>query len=104
MAMRRDKDRLRFDKIEQAGYSLVFIWECDFDAELKSNHEMRDYIKKLKHLGQDKLEIRDAYFGGRTNATKLFYDCKEGEKNWIYRCMFSLSVCIEVLSHAHRYT
>lgn len=78
--MRRDSDFIRFQRIQEAGYNLIKIWECDFTTEIKSNHEMRDFIKTLKHLGQDKLEIRDAYFGGRTNATKLYHDCQEGEK------------------------
>jgi hypothetical protein len=28
----------------------------------------------------DPLEPRDAFFGGRNNAAKLFHECKDGEK------------------------
>lgn len=78
--MRRDADQCRFERIREYGYNLITIWECDFDKELKANDEMKKYIKSLSHLGENKLEPRDAYFGGRTNAIKLYHDCAEGEK------------------------
>lgn len=78
--MRRDADNVRFERITTAGYNLIKIKECEFDAELSSNFEMSEFIKTLTHLKEDKLEIRDCYYGGRTNATKLYYKCKEGEK------------------------
>lgn len=40
---------------------------------------MKSYIDTL-HIEENKLEIRDCYYGGRTNATKLYYKCKKGEK------------------------
>lgn len=78
--MRRDSDILRFQRITDAGYKLIKIWECEFDAELKSNDEMKKFVEGLNHLNQSKLEIRDAYFGGRTNAVKLYHNCEDDEK------------------------
>lgn len=80
IGMRRDADNLRFERIVDAGYELIKIRECEFDAELKNNSEMREYFQTLEHLELNKLDIRDAYFGGRTNATKLYYKCENGEK------------------------
>lgn len=79
LGMRRDADKLRFERITDAGYCLVKIKECDFDKELGSNSEMRTYIEAL-NIEKNKLEIRDCYYGGRTNATKLYYKCKKDEK------------------------
>lgn len=78
--MRRDADELRFKRIMEAGYTLVKIWECEFEKQLKDDSEMSDFIKTLTHIGQNKLEIRDAYYGGRANAVKLYHDCQNGEK------------------------
>lgn len=78
--MRRDADELRFKRIINNGYNLVKIWECEFDRKLKANHEMRKFVKTLTHIGENKLDVRDAYYGGRTNAIKLYHDCKNGEK------------------------
>lgn len=68
--MRRDADKLRFERIMNAGYNLVKIRECDVDKELENECEMKAYIETLSHIKQNKLEIRDCYYGGRTNATK----------------------------------
>ncbi|XP_072050213.1 uncharacterized protein [Amphiura filiformis] len=67
-------DRKR--EIEQAGYKVIAIWEDEFDEMLKDErvqHILRDFNY------QEPLKPRDAYFGGRTGATKLYYKAKEDE-------------------------
>ena len=59
-------------------YSVVEMWECTYENLLKTNAEMRDYVSQLSI--QEKLEPRDAFFGGRTNAVKLHYVAKENEQ------------------------
>ena len=54
------------------------MWECDLKKELKRNREMKEFFDSVKIL--DPLDPRDAFFGGRTNATKLYHKCKSGEK------------------------
>ena len=57
---------------------LVEIWECKWDALVKNNIEIQLFIKNLKF--KPPLEPRDALFGGRTNAFKLYHKCKVDEK------------------------
>lgn len=78
--IKRDVDNLRTRLIFEEGYEFEMIWECEFDQELKSNEEMRNYIKSLTHIKREKLDMRNSYFGGRTNATKLYHKCNEHEK------------------------
>ncbi len=64
--------------LREHGFNVVEMWECDLKRELKDNEEMRSYFEE--HGLVDPLEPRDAFFGGRTNAAKLFYECKDQEK------------------------
>ena len=61
----------------KARYTVVEMWECEFELLLKADGEMRDFVARGPVLV--KLEPRDAFFGGRTNAAKLHYKAKEGE-------------------------
>ena len=60
------------------GFNVEQMWECDLKKELKENEDMRLYFEN--HEIVDPLQPRDAFYGGRTNAAKLFHDCKEDEK------------------------
>ena len=55
--------------LTDAGYKYVEIWECD--PRLKKIKIPKEFVSPL--------EPRDAFFGGRTNATKLKYTFKEKE-------------------------
>ena len=62
----------------KAQYTVVEMWECEYERLLKADGEMRDFVARVPVL--EKLEPRDAFFGGRTNAVKLHYKAKEGER------------------------
>lgn len=79
-SLKRDSDKKRFERIRSSKYQLVLKWECEFDRELKSNNQMRAYINTLHHLTNEPLNPRDAFFGGRTNACKLYHKVEESEK------------------------
>ena len=64
--------------LKEQGFNVVEVWECDIKRELEQDEEMRRYFDNYDLT--DPLEPRDAFFGGRTNAAKLFYECEEGEK------------------------
>ena len=58
----------RLDKIRDLmpDYTIIEMWECDWNKQsIKVN---------------EPLKPRDALFGGRTNAIKLFYECNTNEK------------------------
>ena len=63
------------DTIKNAGYNHVSTYEC----QLTKN---KDFLKFAKNFTQEIVEPlnpRDAFYGGRTNATKLLYSFKENE-------------------------
>lgn len=62
--------------IEAAGYKLVTMWECDF-KKMKRRHNLK-FPNDLEKFVM--LQPRDAYYGGRTNAVKLYYECTGDEK------------------------
>ena len=64
--------------VKEQGFNVVEVWECDIKRELEQDEEMRRYFDNYDLT--DPLELRDAFFGGRTNAAKLLHDRKEDEK------------------------
>ncbi len=64
--------------LEVQGFNVIEVWECEVKRELRQNEEMKTYFDNFDVI--DPLEPRDAFFGGRTNATKLFHTCQEDEK------------------------
>ena len=62
-------DRIRH--LESLPYNVITIWE----------HEFRDLdLGELDLNIQPRLSLRDSFFGGRTNATKLYHEAGEGER------------------------
>lgn len=56
----------------------VYIWEHDFENFLKQNRDAYDYVHSLNL--QERLDTQKSFFGGRTNAVKMYYQVKESEK------------------------
>ncbi|XP_071153592.1 uncharacterized protein [Mytilus edulis] len=71
----RTMDKRSF--LEKDGYKYISIWECQFDNELKSNVQMRNFVENL--CLKDPLEPRDAFYGGRTEAFTTYKEAK-GDK------------------------
>ena len=69
-------------QIEKNGYELVQIWECEFDAEVRENEELRTFLDEECNsiLRIKPLNPRDAFFGGRTGNNIKIYDCKDSER------------------------
>ena len=64
--------------LRRRGFNVIEMWECEMKRELKRDEEMKKYFGNYKLI--DPLEPRDAFFGGRTNASKLYHECEEEEK------------------------
>ena len=64
--------------LKEQGFNIVEMWECNLKKELEEDEEMRCYFEEYDLV--DPLQPRDAFFGGRTNATKLFHQCEGEEK------------------------
>ena len=65
-------------KLQQLGYIVIEAWECDVKAELKTNMRMATYF--ANHHLEEPIHPRDALFGGRTNALKLYHKCQDEEQ------------------------
>lgn len=52
-------------------YSVITIWECEWDRQVKSDPDLQAFLTTLEIM--DPLEPRDAFFGGRTNAATLYH-------------------------------
>lgn len=75
-----EKTKERNRLIEQAGYSLKIMWECEWTKEKKTNPEIEMFVEELKI--QEPLNPRNAFFGGRTNAVKLYHKAQRDEQIW----------------------
>jgi hypothetical protein len=60
------------------GFNVVEMWECEINRELRRDEEMKEYFDNYDLT--DPLEPRHAFYGGRTNATKLFHECKDDKE------------------------
>ena len=80
----RTMQDLREDTMRKAhylttgGYRVVEMWECELDKKLEEDDEMKRYFDQYKIV--DPLDPRDAFYGGRTNAAKLFHTCEGDEE------------------------
>ena len=63
------------DTIKNAGYNHVSTYEC----QLTKKKDLQKFAKNFTQEIVEPLNPRDAFYGGRTNATKLLYNFKDNE-------------------------
>lgn len=64
--------------LERIGMKYVCIWEHEFREQRRDDPELRRFLTTLDLV--DLLNPRDSFFGGRTNASKLYYKADGDEK------------------------
>nr|CAD2197022.1 unnamed protein product [Meloidogyne enterolobii] len=74
----REKDERRLEFIESFGVEVEVYWECDIRGILSRDRVMR--LKFKNYLDNGPIDIRSAFFGGRTGPLKLFHKTGEGQK------------------------
>ena len=72
----KNRTKIKNQKIRDQGYNLVEVYEC----ELRASAGFKKWSKINDVEIVTPLNPRDAFFGGRTNVTKLRYDFKDDEK------------------------
>ena len=73
------KDTVRkVNYLKKRGLEVEQKWECELTKELEEDEEMKQFFEQHEII--DPLQPRDAFYGGRTNATKLFHECQGNEK------------------------
>jgi hypothetical protein len=78
--LRRENTLRKEERVKRAGYNLVTMWECDFRKAIERDDELARFVKNERVTAQLHLKARDSFFGGRTNASKLYYKCEPGEQ------------------------
>ena len=68
----------KIDYLEARGFEVIQKWECELKKEMKEDEELKRYIDEYELV--DPLHPREAFYGGRTNASKLYHECKGDEK------------------------
>ena len=64
--------------IKQLGMNYVCIWDHEFQKLKNQNSELKQFIKQLDFV--ERLDPRESFFGGRTNASQLYYKTSEHEE------------------------
>jgi len=89
-AYRETLDRAR--NIRKAGFKLVEKWECEFRKQMVNNKTLTRFAAQRSR--EEPINPRDAFFGGRTNATCLYYKKSEEGETVSYVDFCSLYPCI----------
>ena len=76
---KRHQSRMKYIRENMPNYKIIEKWECEFENDKKIDTELDFFIKNICNISEA-INPRDALFGGRTNAFKLYYKCKNGEK------------------------
>ena len=64
--------------LKDQGYHVEEKRECDLYKQMEQDEEMKRYFEEYEIV--DPLQPRDAFYGGRTNAAKLFHECQDDEE------------------------
>ena len=64
--------------LKDNSYNVVEIWTCDIERQLVTEPEMKDFFENFEI--SEPLKPRHAFFGGRRNAARLYYDIQPEEK------------------------
>jgi G:T-mismatch repair DNA endonuclease (very short patch repair protein) len=78
---KHDKTMERQNMLEAAGYKVETIWECDW-YNIKKGLENKTQIERLAR--EQNINIRDALFGGRTEAFKSYFKCNEKQRIYYF--------------------
>ena len=73
------KDTVRkVNYLKDHGFEVEQKWGCELTKELEEGEEMKQFFEEHELI--DPLQPRDAFYGGRTNAAKLFHEYQGNEK------------------------
>lgn len=79
--IRRESDAIKIESLKKAGYKVIVKKECEFYRERMNDENLKKFCKEAEKIVKTKvLTLGDAFFGGRTDTTALYYSCKPGEK------------------------
>jgi len=74
----RTRKKLNYLKFNFPDFEIITCWEHEYDKMCENDLEFRNFLKSSKPIVR--LELRDALYGGHTNAFCLYHKCKPQEK------------------------
>ena len=77
LAQRYRETELKCKRLRAMGFIVIEKWSCEFKEELEKNVELATYVESLNI--HNPINLRDCYFGGRTNALTLHKEFEEEE-------------------------
>lgn len=89
MGTRYEKTLDKSELLRQNGYIVKEMWSCQLEILKKSNPAINNFLNSRDEIKLIPLDQREAFFGGRTNATKLYHK-SEGEEKICYKDICSL--------------
>jgi G:T-mismatch repair DNA endonuclease (very short patch repair protein) len=79
LIQRRQETQMRTAHLRRKGYKVVEMHECQWKKKMLDDPVTYNRISEDPIVTKGYLRSRDAFFGGRTNALKLFYEAKPDE-------------------------
>jgi hypothetical protein len=70
----------RLQKIKDAGYTVVSIWGCEFRKLLRNTPGLKNELCSHPYVKNAPINIRDALYRDRTEASKTHYRVEEGKE------------------------
>ncbi|KAE8752843.1 hypothetical protein FOCC_FOCC000581 [Frankliniella occidentalis] len=81
MDARLKRTQERRELLEAQGYTVVSMWECEWKRQKQMDAEVSAFVEAHPVALEDPLDPREAFYGGRTNNTKLY--CAAGPDEMI---------------------
>ena len=63
--------------LKRLGYNYVTMWEHDFKIMKQNDSDLQQFLSTLDL--QEPLQVRESFYGGRTNATRLHCKAEDGQ-------------------------
>ncbi|XP_046393686.1 uncharacterized protein LOC124161413 [Ischnura elegans] len=79
MRSRLESTERRMKFFTERGYTVTQKWECEFQREIDRDSELRTFVTEHPIFQEAPLNPRDGFYGGRTNAVKLYHRVNESE-------------------------
>ena len=72
------KTQQKMKQLPAKGYRIEEMWECEWDHLKQTRSDVQAYVDSLQFV--EPLNPHDAFYGGRTNTTKLYHCVTPGQK------------------------
>ena len=86
----RKQTKIRIQQLSQLGYRVKEMWECEWNRMIQADPQLKEFIHTDDIVTP--LNPREDFFGGRTNAIKLYHKV-ENDEQIHYSDMISLYPC-----------